>query len=70
LFGFSYLIIKDLRFEKPYLPLKTQISKSLFSNAKLIDGLLLITLTGIQYNAGEVRTVRRVGEVLCLQAYS
>ena len=39
----------------------------LFYYAKTINRLLLVALTGSQYDAGEVRTVRRIGEVLSLQ---
>ena len=39
----------------------------LFYDAETINRLLLVTLAWSQYNAGEVRTVWRVGEVLGLQ---
>ena len=40
----------------------------LFFYAKLIDGLLCIDFTWFEYAAWEVRTIRCVGEVLCLEA--
>ena len=42
---------------------------SLFYHTETIDGLLLVALTRIQYNAWEVRTIWCVGEVLSLKAY-
>ena len=37
-------------------------------HSKLVNGLLLVALPGIQHNAGEVGAVRCVGEVLALEA--
>ena len=45
------------------------VIQELFCNAKAINGLLLIALSRIQHNTGEVGAVRRIGEMLGLQTY-
>lgn len=40
----------------------------LFLYTELIDGFLGVGLTGIQFHGGEIWMIRRVGEVLCLEA--